>query len=434
MNKRIGVRRGAAAMVAAALLVVPVTVPSAASAATPDDWWWETYGIQELHDAGATGAGVKIAVADDLINPDLPAFAGRELKVADGTICQETSSPTSAEPSSGSVHGSTVTAMIIGTGEGAGGVRGIAPDAEVTFYGWGRTDVAECTSRDYPDRLSPFASALQRALDDGADIFTTSLGSSDPTPDDALVIANAIAAGMVIVHTTTNPGATGPFGEYSGENTNGVVYASAVDRAGDLPKSDDGQPYVQESTRVVAAGVDMPTVGREGMSWDDSFVTSGSSFAAPLVAGMIALAAQRHPDATGNQLVQSLIHTTNATTTAEPVSDPGSGYGYGAAWPATLLADDPTDYPDENPLMDRPSGRPTMEDVAAAKARGSVYPPEAAEEASPAPSGETPSSAAPVGVILAVVLGVLGVVVVAGVVTVLIVVIRKKNTHRGGTP
>ncbi|MCR2784681.1 MULTISPECIES: S8 family serine peptidase [unclassified Microbacterium] len=425
-------RLAAVALTAALVAIGPSGTAAATTQATL--WWWDTYGIGAFHEQGWTGEGVRIAIMDDQINPDLPAFEGRSLTVADGTLCEETDSAVSAEATFGANHGTTLTASLIGTG--AGGVRGIAPDAEVTFYGLGRTDeVGSCTSRERPDVLSPFGVALQHAIDDGAQIFTTSVGSPTESEEgDGAVIAEAIAKGMVIVHATPNPDQT-MLASASLPLINGVLAASAVDSTGELQTDKNGQPYVLDYTHVVAAGVSLPTLGSVGGTWDEGGTASGSSFAAPLVAGMLALAAQRYPDATGNQLLQSLIHSTNGSI-HEPTYDPATGYGYGAAWPASLLEDDPTDYPDENPLMDRPNGIPSAEQVAEAVARESGSSPSA--DPAPVPTDEAgvaaPGGTDPLGPIGLTVAVVLAVAVAAGVIAVIVFTARRKRLHQGGTP
>ncbi|MCR2802043.1 S8 family serine peptidase [Microbacterium sp. zg-Y818] len=434
-------RRASRAVVvalAAALVVVGPSSVATASTAPAPLWWWDTYGIDALHEQGWTGDGVRIAVMDTQINPDVPAFEERDLTVADGTLCAEGESAVSAEATRGAVHGTTVTAMLIGTGEGAGGVRGIVPDAEVTFYGLGVEAAGNgCTTRERPDELSPFGLALQRAIDDGAQIFTTSVGSPlESEVGDGAVIAEAIAKGIVILNSTANPGSG--LTQNSLGLINGVLAVSAVDSSGELQTDDAGQPFALEETHVVSAGVALPSVGVTAGAWEQSGSTSGSSLATPLVAGMLALLAQQHPEATGNQLVQALLHSTNGSIHA-PTYEPETGYGYGAAWPASLLQSDPTSYPDESPLMDRPYGIPSAEQVADAVARESGASPE--EDAAPVPADEdaatAPVQADPLGPLgpagIAVSVGLVA-VVVAGIITALVIVVRRKGPRRGATP
>ena len=433
-RRRRGRGRHIAAMALAGVLMAASPAAAAGAAADPTPWWWETYGIGALHAQGWTGEGVRIAIMDTAINPDLPAFAGRDLTVAEGTLCTEGDSAVSTEPTSGAVHGSTMTALLIGTGEGAGAVPGIAPDAEVTFYGLGVDDAFDgCTTRERPDELSPFGLALQRAIDDGAQIFTTSVGSPlESEEGDGAVIAEAIAKGLVILNATGNPGAR--LTHDSLGLINGVLAVSAVDSTGALQTDDQGQPYARDETHVVAAGVDFPSVGAAGGAWDQSRSVTGSSLAAPLVAGMVAMLAQQHPEATGNQLLQSLLHSTNGTI-HEPVYEPATGYGYGAAWPASLMQADPARYPDENPLLDRPGGIPSPAQVEDALTGGSPAP---QEDAAPAPGDDdaaaAPGPADPLGpVAIAIAVGLVA-IVAAGVVTVLIVAARRRRLLQGGTP
>lgn len=72
------------------------------------------------------------------------------------------------------------------------------------------------------------------------------------------------------------------------------------------------------------------------------------------------MARQKWPDATSNQLLQLLIHTT---------VNPDGGWnqytGYGVASPATMMNTDPSQYPDVTPLADKGGGSsPTPEEIA----------------------------------------------------------------------
>ena len=86
---------------------------------------------------------------------------------------------------------------------------------------------------------------------------------------------------------------------------------------------------------------------------------NGTSVSAPIVAGFLALARQKWPEATSNQLLQLLIHTT---------VNPDGGWnqytGYGGSDPGAMLNTDPTTLPDVNPLADKGNGSsPTADEV-----------------------------------------------------------------------
>ena len=79
-----------------------------------------------------------------------------------------------------------------------------------------------------------------------------------------------------------------------------------------------------------------------------------------LVAGMLALARQKWPDATTNQILQSLVHSG-----LNPNHEWNQYTGYGAIDGGGLVIDDPSQYPDENPILNKPGGsEPTADEVA----------------------------------------------------------------------
>lgn len=413
------------------VLAVAGVVPSAHAAAGDDyDWWYDTYQVQAAHDAGITGAGVKVAVIDGQIDPDLPIFEGRNLTVSDTQICKSRTEPVTDAATDPSIHGTTMAAILIGNGTGASGIRGIAPDADVTFYGYGTLDTTqeEYCRPNTDDDVTMFGYAVKKAVDEGAKIITTSI-SMTAYGNDGPAVAYALARGATIVVATPNPGS--PVGIESDLATlNGVVSATAVDRQGTLQLDDDGQPFVVPHTDIVAAGVNLPTVGTRG-DWNSSGTTAGSSFSAPVVAGMLALAAQKYPDATGNQLVQSMTATANGTQ-HDPVRTE-DGYGYGAAWLPSLLSVDPSGYPDDTPLMGKPAAAPTTEQIEAAKTGGfvPVVRPRSVDQyeddTSPSPGFDVAS------LVIWVVIGIGILLVVAAVVIVLIVKAQRRTAGRGDT-
>ena len=428
-------RRCSAAGLVALALSTTLTVSASAPATAANDghWWFDAYGIQAIHDEGWTGAGVKIAVIDSNINPDLPVFAGRNLTVDPRPLCADATSVTTTATTEGAVHGTTVVAQIIGSGQGPDGIEGIAPGAEVTFYSMGtRTQDGVCTSAEYGDELTPLALGVQRAIDDGAAIIISSIAGGTASSDSD-VIANAIAKGIMLVGSGPNPSTVSFTGlrEYRG-----VVVASAVDATGRLAELDDGQPLVYSGTTVVAPGQGMATVGSEGKSWDTVATGSGSSFSAPLVAGMLALSAQRYPTATASQIVQALLRNTGDKP-HDLFNDAASGYGYGLAWPSRMVSDDPTAYPDENLLLDSESGKPTAAQIEAAATRGSGFPPSTVtidtSSETPVPRGadEAPSaSTSAAGLALIIVGAVLAIVLVGGGVTAAVVVASRKRARK----
>ncbi|MFG6402278.1 S8 family serine peptidase [Microbacterium sp. P04] len=421
-------------------LVTSSAVGASAEAASSPDWAFDLYDVQSVQDQGWTGEGVKVAVIGSQINPDLPVFAGQNLTLAEGALCADGGPVASTEATASITHDTTVVAYINGNGTGNGSIRGIAPGADVTFYGNGPASDAGCYSAG-PEDVTTFGWGVQRAVDDGARIVITSRSSAD-WDGDAEAVANAVAKGVVVVVATPNPSSTSDSGYPHGYN--GVVAASGVDREGMLQTRDDGQPQAIADTTVVAAGDSLAVIGSSTGGWDAPTTGTGSSFAAPIVAGMLAVVAQRYPDASGNQLIQTLIHNTGREDHAL-ARDESGGYGYGAAWLTHMLQVDPAQYPDENPLMTKSTGVPSVAQVDAAAARGFTLP-EAVETAAPPPApaegaNDSPdisaASASPMSTLVPVVLTIAAIVVGLIVIGVIILVIfmtnaRKKRKLQGG--
>lgn len=421
---------GLAASAAALALVAGAFAPAAVAAvAQPTaqenlDYWWSAYGIDQAHSEGLTGQGVKVAVVEKQINPDLPVFQGRNLHVSGTPICVNNPEVTTSDVNDASIHGTTIAAYLIGNGNGGGSVRGIAPDADLTFYGYGPDNSSACETAD-GNKLSGFAAGVMMAVDGGAKVIYTAIGGSF-RQDDVPAIAYALAKGAVIVSASINPGQLGAregdLGSY-----NGVISTAAIDRDGNLQQL-DGAPFTIPQTTVVAAGEVLPAVGSDD-SWDRAGAGTGSSFASPIVAGMLTLAAQKSPSATGSQLIQALISTTNGTQHAPTRTE--DGYGYGAAWLPTLLTVDPASLPDANPLMDKSSGYPTADQVAEAQANG--YSPAERPRSIDQLEEQNGSTADALPIIVWVVIGVvvlLAVAVVIGITITVFIISRRRKARK----
>ncbi|MDR6199544.1 subtilisin family serine protease [Microbacterium sp. SORGH_AS428] len=52
-------------------MIFGAAAPASAAGDEDGQWWYEAYGVADVHAEGWTGEGVKIAVVDTQINPDL---------------------------------------------------------------------------------------------------------------------------------------------------------------------------------------------------------------------------------------------------------------------------------------------------------------------------------------------------------------------------
>jgi len=132
---------------------------------------------------------------------------------------------------------------------------------------------------------------------------------------------------------------------------NGVMGVGSFDRDGVAGLDSNGEPNRSTYIDLVAPGQDVALQGADG-KWNRQRIGSGTSYATPVTAGNLALAMQKFPDATGNQILQLLLHSTDVDATHEIFFDSTFLHGYGSVDTINLLAGDPSLYPDTNPLLE----------------------------------------------------------------------------------
>lgn len=362
----------AAALVAlvAASMTLGVMAPAAADPASDGFWYFDIYDVQAAHDAGLTGSGVTIVVIDSQINLEVPTLQGADIVVQESACYEKDGSLIPAESTElGAEHGTNIVSLLVGSGAGypgQTGLKGIVPDATIIYTNAGR-GTAESTrvcEGPTPDDLSlAVTNGIYAAIDADADIISASIQG---TPDSPQIVAltAALNKGIVVISAVSNDIMTQQSGLFPG-NANGVVSVQSMDAnltlQGDTAESqlDDRVGY---GTDVVAAGVDL--VWQGDTTWEEQRYSSGTSLATPVVAGLLGLVAQKYPDATGNQLIQTLIHNTGRDD-HELEYDAADEYGYGVVSLTHLLRVDPTQYEDVNPLVsDDPEQLITREMIA----------------------------------------------------------------------
>lgn len=380
--------RGRAAIVATlcAVAIVSTSAASANAAVLPPDqraaslWHADMWDLDGIQSQGATGEGVKIAVIDTFLNPDVPELAGANVKVR-GTTCLDPGSGepreiTSDDPAL-AAHGTNVVSMIVGNGrsaDGGIGARGIAPKAEVWFYGVGaldKTDSKNCKLQDPTvkadgidlahdiswnggdeifsnDKGAGDATALaaRAAIRDGADVISVSVLSGGGT-EWSQVVFESLVAGVPIISGVLNPDTGfklvgGPY------DINGVFPVNAIDEAGKILTSPTtGSRSVGGNNVAIAApGSGLLGVGTDA-EWGPSEIF-GTSYAAPLTAGAAALGIQKFPDASRFQVMQSMLRTTGSGEVHD-INWENDGLGAGYLNPSAMLTTDPMNFPEENP-------------------------------------------------------------------------------------
>lgn len=419
----------AAAAFGIALSTLALGVPTAATAAGADDkglWYYQDYGVSDAAAAGFTGKGVTVAVIDGLVNSTVPALSGANLEVRADSFCAERDDNTVAVPAESknfvdSAHGTDMVSFIAGNGDGVDSrtPAGVAPGAKVLYYAISyetSTGTQGCPMVGGGERnvldgeAFGMASAIDEAIDAGARIISISVSNSFAPPELTAAVARAVHEGVVIV--AARPNDTAPTRARDIWGMNGVVTVQAMTPDGTIQAS---SAVADAAIDVVGPGVDVLALGNDFSRYT---LSSGTSNATSITAGYLAVVASKYPDATGSQLIQSLIRNTG-TEDHELSRDPKNYAGYGAVSLRHMLAVDPTAYEDANPLVTN-DGSPSPEQIADPTAAGPTTDPNGTASGG--------GSAIPV---VPIVIG--GVVVAAGVVTAIILARRRSaaTTTRG---
>ena len=326
----------ALALAVGALAVAPAPAHAADPITTQE--YFSYYGFDAAREKGYTGKGITIALIDGPVDTSAPELAGAN--ITDKSRCTIEDSPGNAR------HGTDMATILVSP------YTGVAPEATLHSYQVSNDDsVSEGTCKVDGKKLDDFGTLINQAVEDGAQIISLSQGTGHLGDDVKWAITNAIARGVIIVASagnTSDDENNSHLGKWSG-----VVGVSAINTDGTFAS------YSSWGNGVVTAAVGGPFNTRDEVT-NQPITTRGTSVSAALVAGMLALARQKWPDATPNQILQSLVHSG-----LNPNHEWNQYTGYGAIDRGGLVIDDPSQYPDENPILNKPGGsEPTADEVA----------------------------------------------------------------------
>lgn len=344
-NRRARVRNSVAAAAVGALAAGIVSIPAAPANAADtitaaDQPYFAYYGLDRARAKGYTGEGVTIAMIDGKVDTSVPELAGADITVK--IPCTINSTPVVEN------HGTGVASILVSS------AYGIAPNATLLAYQMnlganGGTPGQDCLDSGNAVR-SEGVWLFNQAMNDGAQIINLSASSEDGSDSMKWTVARAMSSGVIIVAAAGNDGKNND--ALSMSKWSGVVGVTAI--------STDGarQDYSSWGEGVVTTSIGGPVLFRN-LQTGASDSVFGTSVASPIVAGVLALAKQRWPQATSNQLLQLLVKTG---------LNPDHGWnkytGFGGIDPGAMLNTDPSQFPDENPLAQKQGGSsPTPEEV-----------------------------------------------------------------------
>ncbi|WP_247828429.1 S8 family serine peptidase [Arthrobacter antioxidans] len=368
--RRAAARTGTAVVVALTVLL-QAALPAAADQVRAKEYWLEDYGIAEAWES-TQGEGVTVAVIDSGVDATHPDLAGAVAGGTDasgagdpgglrgigevpshGTLVStllagrgHTDAPAPAAPaprpsgtSSATATPSAETAPFAQYGEGPDGIVGVAPKADLLAVSvWiegpngGPNPAGISVDEQVPD-------AVRWAVDNGADVINMSLGSTSTawpeSWDDAFL--HAEQNDVVIVAAAGNR--AGGLTQVGAPATiPGVLAVAGLDRSG--LASDEAS---SEGISIAVAAPSENLVG--GLPGGFYAEWSGTSGAAPLVAGVAALIRSRYPELSAAQVVNRIVGT------AKDAGAPGFDtlYGYGVLDVAAAVNSD-LQVPEQNRL------------------------------------------------------------------------------------
>ena len=370
-------------VVSAVAACAGLCAPSALASDDGVDWRIEDMGVRDAWASGITGEGVTVAVIDSQVVSDHPSLEGVDveyrLALEAGDSCwyskfdKEDRSRVMRKPGDVTLstsdgfydtHATHMVGLIAGNGKGYDGglgYQGIAPGAHVVAYPTSFTNKGDagglatngaCVNREGTSGGLDDA-ALADAVDSGARVVNMSY-TTLPDWGYAPVALHAIRHGVVLVRARDNSTRAGLYDLVGqpvyGQYFPGSVTVNSLTREGSIAEYSD---VMDGNVSILSPGYGVPTTKDVSTDSKEVVLSQGSnSSAAADLTGYLALVFQKWPEATGNQVLQSLVRNTRGNGSGEARLDPEHKRGFGAVDLGKLLETDPTVYPDVNPLLE----------------------------------------------------------------------------------
>jgi subtilisin family serine protease len=229
-----------------------------------EQWALPVVGLPQAWASVPQGSNVVVAVIDSGICANHPDLQGR--LVAGYDFVQKDNDPTDVFG-----HGCGVAGVIAANANNGLGIAGIAPNVQIMPL--------RVLDGNGLGNYSNIALAIIYAVDNGANIINLSLAGSTSSPMMEQAVAYAVSRGVIVIAAAGNFGREGAF--YPAAYPS-VIAVGAVDPV----------TLARSSFSNYGADVDVYAPGRDILTTNmagDYEMVSGTSFAAPIVAGITAL-------------------------------------------------------------------------------------------------------------------------------------------------
>lgn len=269
-------------------------------------------GVPKAREAGGTGAGVRVAVLDSGVDTTHPDLADR--------IVASHSFIEGEGVTDRNGHGTHTASTVVGTGAASDGKEaGVAPAADLV--------VGKVLGDSGSGQISGIIAGMEwAARTEHAKVINMSLGTAAwHTQDDPLSQAvNRLSAetGALFVVAAGNSG-NSPYSVSAPGTADAALTVGAVDASDHLAEFSSAGPRMTDDglkPDLTAPGVDVLAARSQQMSGGEGYYRqeSGTSMAAPHVAGAAVLLAQKHPTWTGPRIKDALMGTSVLTPGYSP--------------------------------------------------------------------------------------------------------------------
>ena len=291
-----------------------------------ESWWQaEQSGAIDAHKKGLTGAGVLIGMLDTGFELNHRAFAGLYLLYQYDFIIDDTdpSYDYTTDRVTQPNHGTACLSVIAGYDPGY--IVGIAPRSTVALA------KTELTGTEIPQEEDYWVAGIEWMEWLGADVVSSSLSYSQwywknnydgRTSPASRAAQRASELGVVICNSAGN---AGPEDITLGAPADAVdvLAIAAVDAIGEITGFSSRGPSSDGRIKPDVAALGRKVTCVQPGTWDRYGQWNGTSLACPIVAGVVALVIEAHPDWSSRRVIDAIRQTANQSF------KPDHTYGYG---------------------------------------------------------------------------------------------------------